>query len=246
MTLSEAGGTPSSVLNPILSPDWYRELKPQQLMAYVRHSYIWRQSGNTALDSAEQTKKSVRWDGGVDSFGCKFTAVWPRIIKHITAVGADPGVWVAAHFSPIAVKKHIRGMESFEVRDVAPAQLCGKLSEQIYIEYCEYLPQALQLAYETAGRTINLRLKSLAKLNLPKEDQYACVICDEGYVTASPFFRHGFATLFKTTEAADRYLWPAAFEYEANQRLYAHVANWCVTENLKQAVAEIRTHWRRA
>ena len=247
MTPSEVGGTTNNAADPILSPDWYKQLKltSEQLIAYIRHSYIWRHTGNTALDSAAQTKKLVRCDGGVDSFGCRFTAVWPRILKSVIAAEADPGVWVAAHFSPVAVKKYIRGLESFEVRDLSPTQLCGKLSPQIYIEYREYLPQALKLAYETAGRTINLRLKSLAKLSLSKEEQYACVVGDEGYVTATPFFRHGFATLFKSHEAAERYLWPAAFEYEANQRLYAHVADWCVTDNLKQAVTEIRTHWRR-
>jgi len=227
-----------------LSPDWYRELSPPQLLAYIRHSYIWRQTGSTGLDSEQQNTKRARWDGGSDSFGCKFTAVWPRIAKQIVEFNADPGVWVAAHFSPIAIKKYIRGMESFEVHDVSPQQLCGKLSARIYHEYIEYLPQALQLAYETAGRTINLRLKSLAKLNLPKEDQYSCVVCDEGYVTAPAFFRHSFATLFKADAAAYKYLWPAAFEYESNQRLYAHLPDWCVTENLQKAVTEIRTHWR--
>lgn len=246
MTRSAAGGTPSSDSALILSPDWYRVLAPKQLMAYIRHAYIWRQTGNTALESAEQKRQTVRWDGGEDSFGCKFTSVWPRILKHLIAAEADPGTWVAAHFSPIAVKKYVRGLESFEVRDVSPSQLCGKLSTQIHIEYCEYLPQSLILDYETAGRTINLRLKSLAKLNLSKEDQYACVICDEGYVTASAFFRHGFASLFKAEDAASRYLWPAAFEYEANQRLYAGVPDWCITDSLKQAITEIRTHWRRA
>jgi hypothetical protein len=246
MTHSEAGGTSDGLLKPILSsPDWYKALTPNQLMAYVRHAYIWRLSGNTQLDSPEQTKRLVRWDGGEDSFGCKFTPVWPRITKMIISAGADPGVWVAAHFSPVAIKKNISGLESFEVRDITPSQLCGKLSEKIYIEYCEYLPQALQLDYETAGRTINLRLKSLAKLNLSKADQYECVICDEGYVTAPAFFRHGFATLFEATDAADKFLWPAAFEYEANQRLYSNVINWCITDKLLSVVEEIRTHWRR-
>lgn len=245
MTRNEAGGTTDGLLKSILSPDWYRELTPNQLMAYVRHAYIWRLSGNTRLDSPEQTKRLVRWDGGEDSFGCKFTPVWPRITKLIMSSGADPGTWVAAHFSPVAVKKYISGRESFEVRDISPSQLCGKLSEKIYVEYLEYLPQALQLDYETAGRTINLRLKSLAKLNLSKTDQYECVICDEGYVTAPAFFRHGFATLFEANDAADKFLWPAAFEYEANQRLYANVANWCITEKLLKVVEEIRTHWRR-
>lgn len=245
MTRNAAGETPDKLAWPILSPDWYKSLSPQQLMAYVRHAYIWRQTGNTSLESPEQRRKVVNWDGGENSFGVKYTAVWPRVVKHIIAAGADPGTWVAAHFSPIALKKYIKISESFEVHDLAPSQLCGKLSDKIYLEYCEYLPQALQLDYETAGRTINLRLKSLAKLNLPKTAQYECVICDEGYVTSSPFFRHGFATVFHADDAAEKFLWPAAFEYEANQRLYANVVDWCITDKLKKVVEEIRTHWRR-
>lgn len=245
MTRSAAGEIPNELAKEILSPDWYKVLAPQQLMAYVRHAYIWRHTGTTQLSSPEQTKKVVNWDGGENSFGVKFTPVWPRILKSLSAVNADPGIWVAAHFSPVALKKYIKMGESFEVHDLAPAHLHSKFSEKIYFDYCEYLPKALQMDYETAGRTINLRLKSLAKLNLPKIDQYECVICDEGYVTSSAFFRHGFATRMGATSAAEKFLWPAAFEYESNQRLYANVVDWCITDQLKKAVTEIRTHWRR-
>jgi hypothetical protein len=243
MTLSVVGETHNG-LNPILTPDWFRLLQPNQLAAYIRYSYIWRQKGTTQLDKPEQTKRVPRWDGGEDSFGCKFTPVWPRIVKMITACDADPGAWVAAHFSPVAVSKYVSIRESFEVRDISPTQLCSKNSEQIYQEYCEFMPGFIQQNYETAGRTINLRLKSLAKFNLSKTDQYACVICDEGYVTAPPFFRHGFADLFQARDAAEKFLWPAAFEYESNQRLYSRVVEWCITKPLLSAVEEIRMYWR--
>jgi hypothetical protein len=245
MTLSVAGGTHDST-NALLSPDWYKELTQKQLAAYIRHAYIWRQYGPTTLEGSEQFKKVTRWDGGTDAYGCNFTPVWPRIVKLITSLGADPGVWVAAHFSTVAQKKQTSTNASFEIRDVSPAQLCGKNSQSIYEDYCAITPQIIQQEYETAGRSINLRLKSLSRIGLSKADQYTCVICDDGYVTASPFFRHGFASLFKADEAAQRYLSQAALEYEAQQRLYSAVPAWCITEQLLELVTTIRSHWRRA
>jgi hypothetical protein len=246
MTLSVVGETPKTVPpRPLLMPDWHKKLQPTQLLAYLRHAYIWRSRGTVNIESSDHTKKVARWDGGEDSFGCKFTPVWPRIAKMIESCGAFPGIWVAAHFSPVAMRKYVKVGESFEVRDVSPTNLCSKLSEQIYNEYCDFLPPILEQNLETAGRTMDLRLRSLAKLNISKADQYACVVCDEGYVTASPFFRHAFATLFKAEDAVEKYLWAAAFEYEANQALYAHLPDWCQTAKLLNAVEVIRTHWRR-
>lgn len=245
MTLSVAGGTPNEA-KVLPSLDWHKQLDSKQLAAYIRHAYVWRQYGPTSFNSAEQFKPVKRWDGGTDAFGCNFTPVWPRIAKMIKAAEADPGLWVAAHFSPVSQKKHTTTNSSFEVRDVAPTQLCGKNSQNIYDTYCAIAPQVIQQEYETAGRSINLRLKSLSRIGLSKADQYACAICDEGYVTASPFFRHGFAALFQAENAVVKYLPAAALEYEAQQRLYINVPDWCITEQLIQAVNAIRTHWRRA
>lgn len=250
MTLSVVGET-SSGSRPLLASDWHTQLNQKQLLAYIRHAFIWHQHGTTDLESPEQSRHVTRWDGGEDSFGCKFTPVWPRIAKMVAASNADPGAWVAAHFSPIGLAKQVsmHNESSFEVRDLSPSSLCSKVSERIYSEYCIYLPAKLRQDFETAGRSINLRLKSLSKLRLSKPDQYLCAVCDEGYVTATPFYRHAFATLFQADEAADKYLWPAAFEYEANQRLYVDVpswADWAVTDKLLEAVEVIRTHWRRA
>jgi|688.fasta_scaffold213822_2 hypothetical protein len=244
MTLSVAGGTHDDA-KILLSPDWYKQLNLKQLSAYVRHAYVWRQYGSTSFDSSAQFKHVNRWDGGTDAFGCKFTPVWPRIAKMITTVGADPGIWVASHFSTVAQKKQTTTNASFEVRDVAPSQLCGKNSQNIYEAYCAITPQIIQQEYETAGRSINLRLKSLSRIGLSKADQYACAICDDGYVTAAPFFRHGFATLFDAKDAAAKYLPAAALEYEAQQRLYANVPDWCITDKLLDTVNTIRAHWRR-
>lgn len=248
MTLS-AVGEMHDYATELLSPDWYKKLNKTQLAAYVRHAYIWRQNGAVDLESAQQKKRVTRWDGGEDSFGCKFTAVWPRIVKAIASYDANPGVWVAAHFSHIALAKRINGKASFDARDISPSELCSQDSHNIYADYCAQIPKLIREEYQIAGRTINLRLRSLERLNLEKADQYLCVICDEGYVTASPFFRHGFADIFKAHSAADRYLLPAAFDYEARQPLYDAaidgVCQWCITKQLTQTVVTIRSQWRR-
>jgi hypothetical protein len=249
MTPSVVGGTHESA-NTLLSYDWHTQLNKTQLAAYIRHAYIWRQSGAVSLNNIEHKKKVTRWDGGEDSFGCKFTSVWPRIVKSVLEYQADPGAWVAAQFSQIAMAKRIDAKSSFEARDVTPSELCNQIAPVIYTEHCAKLPALIKEEFQTAGRTIGLRVKSLTRLKLEKADQYLCALCDEGYVTAPPFFRYGFAVMANVPEAIDKYLWPAAFEYESQQRLYdtavAGTCEWCISEQLKKAVETIRTQWRRA
>ncbi len=246
MTLSVVGEMKNNDARPLLAHDWHKYLSPPQLMSYIRHAYIWRSTGSTSLNSPDQCKKTVRWDGGEDSFGCKFTPVWPRILKMMHSYDAEPGIWVAAHFSPIA--NVIRGDNtgSFEIREISPTNLCSKTSERLYTDYCVFFPKYLQDNYETAGRSVGLRLKSLARLPLSREAQYSCALCDENYVTASPFFRHAIAVQAGATDAAERYLWPAAFDYESQQPLYSSVPPWCITDQLLDAVEMIRTYWRRS
>jgi hypothetical protein len=93
-------------------------------------------------------------------------------------------------------------------------------------------------------------MRGLERLKLDKHDQYLCALCDEGYVSASPFFRQGFAALAQVPEAVNRYLMPAAYDYESKQRVYdAVVTNseckWCITEQLLNVVSGIRSQWRR-
>jgi hypothetical protein len=246
MTRSVVGETQNKASRPLLAEDWYKYLDPPQLMAYIRHAYIWRNTGSTSLSSPEQNKKSVRWDGGEDSFGCKFTPVWPRILKMIGSYDANPGIWVAAHFSPIAHTIRGDSSGSFELREMSPTNLCGKNAGDLYKYYCSFFPKALQDCYETAGRSVGLRLKSLAQLHLSRQAQYSCALCDENSVTSPAFFRHAFAVQAGAEDAAERYLWPAAFDYEAQQPLYSGLPEWCITPQLLNAVETIRTHWRRA
>jgi len=248
MTLNAVGETSRGV-DALLSPDWHRELNKVQLAAYVRHAYVWRTHGAATLDHPLHKRRVSRWDGGEDSFGCKFTAVWPRIVNAISSHGADPGLWVAAHFSAVGQGKRLNTGASFDARDIAPAELCGKLSTAVYDDYCQQLPKVLTDDYQIAGRSFQLRLRSLERLAIDKQDRYLCAICDDSRVTATPFFRHGFSALTNLPTAIDKYIMPAAFDYESRQRVYDAVVqsngcDWCITEQLLKVVSGIRKQWR--
>jgi hypothetical protein len=246
MTHSVVGEIPNETARKFLAPDWYKALTPAQLLAYIRHSYIWRSTGNTALDSPEQIKHRTQWDGGEDSFGVKFTPVWPRILKAIVSNDAIPGIWVAAHFSPIAISAHIlpsAASGSIELRAVSPGSLCSTNSPKFYYDYLEFFPDAIKDSYETTCRSLRLRMLGLSVLPLTQTARYSCALFDEHYVIAPPFFRHAFATHAGAEDAADRYLWPAAFDYDAHQILYGGVPEWCITNKLLDAVETIRQHW---
>ena len=246
MQHNEAGET---VVNSALyPPDWHKALSEKRLMAYVRHAYIWRSTGAVNKSSREQTKLNPRWDGGQDAYGVKFTAVWPRIARLIRALDADPGIWVAAHFSPSCYGKFLTQKGSFEVPDITPSNLCSKVSETIYNEYCSNFPKTAIDAYNTAGRSIALRLRSLQKLDISDADRNLCVLHDEGYVTATPFLRQGFANGLNVPDVIDSYLRPAAFDFESKQRLYERVIPefmpaWLISDKLVEAVNAIRVHW---
>jgi hypothetical protein len=246
MPHNEAGVMPEH--NALLTPDWHTTLTDKQVTAYMRHAYIWRQTGALSKTSPEQARKHPRWDGGTDAYGVKFTAVWPRITRMVRAVGADPGIWVAAHFSPCGYSKFINTKNSFDLPDIAPTFLCSSASEQIYTEYCSEFPRILVDAYNAAGRAISLRMRSLQKLNISEEDRYLCVLADESNVSASPFIRQGFANFMNVPDIVERYLRPAAFDFEAKQRLYETVIPrampaWLVSDKLMKLVGVIRKHW---
>jgi len=95
-------------------------------------------------------------------------------------------------------------------------------------------------------------MQSAKAFGFSKDDQNLYVLCDESYVSASPFFRHAFAALGNCDRAVERYLWFAAIEYEAQQRAYDCAIDrvkdqnydWWITDTLRAAVREIRQHWR--
>lgn len=247
MTLNAVGETTADL--GLLSPDWYTRLSPDQLAAYIRYQYIWQRENAVDWDSRAQKHRRPAWDGGKDLYGVRRTSTWGEIAKRVLEAGADPGLWVHAHFSPVADMR-LSPAAAAVIPEIKPSTLHSRVSPQIYVKYIEHLPDMIWRQYELAGKTIENRFKTSASIGLSPEDQQLYVLCDESYVTASPFFRHAFAASARCDEAIEQYLWLAALDYEVHQRAYDQVLaarmqgeTWWITEELKAAVKEIRQHW---
>jgi hypothetical protein len=229
-----------------LAPDWHVSLSDYQLAAYIRYQFIRHHDREWDWDAPAHNRRRKHWDGGADSFGVNYKSAWARILKQARDYSADPGLWVQAHFSPVAYKRAIA--ETHSIPEIRPNNLCSAKSSEIYAEYCAALGKILQTQLNVAGETIANRFRGTSNLGLSPDDQAFYVLCDENYVSASPFFRHAFAAQLGCMRGVERYLWPAAIDYEAQQRAYdAALRNerWCITEPLSAAVKDIRTHWRR-
>jgi hypothetical protein len=225
-----------------LAPDWHTRLSPKQLAAYIRYQFIRLHENEHDWDAPAHNRRRTHWDGGKDSYGVNHTPVWTRIANLIRDNHADPGLWVQAHFSPIAVLK--AGVQHSGMPEIRPTRLCAGQSLGIYNEYCEQLPAILSQNFEIAGGTLAKQIKATDTFRMEPEDQIFYCICDESTVSASPFFRHAFAAQLDCWRGVERYLWLAALDYEAQQRLYdAAVEPWCVTELLQESVKDIRRHW---
>ena len=251
MMRNAVGGTGAvaEIDSPLLAYDWYKDLTPAQLAAYVRYQFIYLHEQAIDWDDRAHVRRRPHWDGGKDNFGVKHTAVWSKVVRAINESAADPGMWVHAHFSPEA---ELRMTQARSLQEVRPTMLCASNSQTIYDKYCAKLSRNIETAFEIAGYTIASRMTSSAAFGFSKDDQNLYVLCDESYVSAPPFFRHAFADLGNCDRAVERYLWFAAIEYEAQQRGYDFVISrakeqnyeWWVTDNLRAAVREIRQHWR--
>ena len=131
------------------------------------------------------------------------------------------------------------------VPEIRPVSLRSSQSLRTYTDYIAALPKMLKHGFDVAGSTIANRIRGTQNLNMSTDDQVFYVLCDEGYVSASAFFRHAFAAQLENQRGVERYLWLAALDYEAQQRVYdAAVEPWCITDALRAAVLEIRKHWR--
>lgn len=241
MKPSEVG----AVLDPISSPEWHRELTDAQLAAYIRYQYIKRYENEWDWDSPAHNRPRIHWDGGKDSFGVRHSPVWGRIATMVRQHRADPGIWVAAHFSGVSYLKLVT--EKHSIPDMRPNRLCTAKSAAIYHEYLSEAAHIIRSACQVAGGTIANRIRGTQALGLSLDDQLYYVLGDEGYVSASPFFRHAFAARMGCDRALERYLWLAALDYEAQQRAYDVALQnepWCITEPLIAATIEIRNHWK--
>ncbi len=243
MTHNAAG---EIVESPLLNAEWHKTLNDDQLAAYVRYQFIWLKENAVDWDSRAHALRRPSWDGGVDGFGVRRSSTWGEIAQRIRSDDADPGMWVHAHFSPAAELKINPATSSLP--EVRPTMLHSRMSPQIYGRYILSIQDTLWHQFEMAGQTIRDRFLTSAPLNLPAEDQRLYVLCDESYVSATPFFRHAFAALDSCLPAVEEYLWLAALDYDVHQKAYdaliaVHGESWWVSEQLKAAVIEIRHHW---
>lgn len=241
MTLSVAGAVPAARE---LAPDWHLGLNLEQLTAYVRYQFIRLYENEQNWDSPVHNRKRSHWDGGKDSYGVKHTSVWNRIAQMIRRNKAHPGMWVNAHFSPFSFLKS--GAQLSGLPEMRPTRLCSGQSVGTYLEYREQLPGILAHDFEIAGMTLAKRFRGTQDLKLEPDDQVFYVVCDELYVSSSPFFRHAFSAQLNCERGVERYLWNAALDYESKQPAYdAAVEPWCLTELLQRTTTYIRNHWER-
>jgi hypothetical protein len=228
-----------------LTPDWHLSLTDHQLAAYIRYQFIRHHEKITDWNDPAHNKTRPRWDGGTDNFGVKHTSVWATIGGKVRSYNADPGLWVQAHFSPVSYNHKIA--ETHSLPDIRPNNLCASRSVEIFSEYRARFPQILRTGLNVAGETIANRFRGTASLNMRPDDQAFYVLCDENYVTASSFFRSVFATQMDCQRAVERYLWRAAIDYDAQQRIYDVALcdeQWCFSELLQAALQDVRNHWR--
>jgi hypothetical protein len=233
--------------SPLLRADWHKNLTPKQLAAYIRYQFIWLKDNAVDWDSRAHSVRRPKWDGGTDLSGVKHSSTWGEIALRVADSNAEPGMWVHAHFSPVAEK---RDATISALSEVLPNKLHSKMSANIYGKYVLSIQDIIWRNFELAGRTLNQRFLTTRSLGFSEDEQKLYVLCDESYVTAPPFFRHAFAAIGpnKCYPAIEEYLWLAALDYEVHQTAYdnlitMHNEQWWITDELKAAVIEIRGHW---
>jgi hypothetical protein len=246
--LGETATPTAEIDSDILSADWYKALTAEQQLAYIRYQYIYLNECVVDWDANAHRKRRPAWDGGKDSFGVKHTPVWGKIMRAAENAGADPGGWVYAHFSAVAAERIAKNNQ--RVTEMRPSMLYSASSPEIYRDYMQHIPRILMDRFHVAAETLKLRMATTAIYKMPKRKQELYVLCDESYVTATPFFRNAFAALGQHTTAVEHYLWRAALDYDAQQVAYDMVMTkhpeykWWIENDIKAAIVEIRQHWR--
>lgn len=232
-----------------LDPEWYRSLNDVQLAAYIRYLFIYHREGTIDWDSPVHQKPRPHVDGGVDQYGSKRTALWPSVIRKIKHRDAVPGTWVSAHFSGALHSARISSGKN--VIGSKPEVLASSISETVYDDYVNYFPSLINQQRKSAEASITTRYTITLPLDLPEDDHVLLVLCDKSHVNATPFLRHAFAANLNCQRVVNKFIWPAAIEYETKQALYdAYIADnpeydWFVSPALKQFVVDVRKHWSR-
>lgn len=248
MRLQGVGEQKTADASDHLDPEWHRELNAAQLAAYIRYLFIYHREGTIDWDSPVHQTPRPHIDGGKDKYGTKRQALWPTVVRFIARRSASPGTWVSAHFSGalhsarISTGKNVIGSK--------PEVLASTISDTVYDDYVGYFSSLIAHQRKVAEVSITTRYTITLSLDLPEDDHVLLVLCDKSHVNATPFFRHAFAANLNCQRAVNRFIWPAAIEYETKQALYdAYIAanpecGWFVSPALKQLVVDIRKHWR--
>lgn len=258
MMLKEVGATSliGKVNNALLAPDWYQQLNERQLAAYVRYQYIRLKEGVIDWNAPAHTGKRLKWDGGKDQFGAKHKPVWPRACATISgymranasnSFACSPGAWVTARFSDVAESIVSEGYKK-PAPPTRPTSLYDVNAINIFEKYAERFSSVFVSAVRVTAQLLDTRLLEMRAHPVSDDARHFYVLCDHGYISATPFLRYGFSVVLQCKRAMLRYEWPAALDYEAQQGLYDAALAESKTENfispeLRNFVLNIRQHW---
>lgn len=247
MKLQKAGEIPADD-SCFLETDWYKRLNKSQLEAYVRYLFVAHKTKAYSPEAIEHRQKKLKWDGGCDSYGTRYKRLWSKIVDFMASVDADPGIWVAAHFSPVF--HAVRVAENKCLIDNRPELLQTNLSYDIYERYTEVFSHIVSAQCSSAEISVATQLKTLDSIITDPDDRVFYIVSDRTNVNAPPFFRHALAALFDCARGVKKYQAPAVVEYSTNQRLYDELLrepenDWWVTAAQKQNAIKFRKYWSR-
>jgi hypothetical protein len=247
MKLQGVGGRKRAA-EELLSHDWYQHLEPAQLEAYIRYLFIYMREGVKDWEADAQTRPRIHWDGGKDNKGVRHKSIWKLIADRIRFCNANPGMWVAAHFSPsITASRIAQGKGLIATR---PELLNNNHSIEIYNDYAANFDDRFMARFLSAESSLDTRFKILAPLGIDADDRFLLVACDTTHVNATPFLRHAFSSEMRCRRAVKRFAVQAAVDYEIEQPMYdGFIAShenfeWLLTDELKRVVIWLRQHWR--
>ena len=246
MKLQEVGDVRQTDTSLFL-PDWHENLNFAQLAAYIRYEYIRLQEAVFDWDSPAHSRPRPYWDGGRSPDGVKHKSIWDRVARAVRSVSANPGVWLAAHFSGAAYAvRTAAGKGTIASR---PELLASELSQEVYAQYISSFQDLFIEQFESARVSLGSRFNITARLGLAPDDHFYLSVCDPTHVNASSFLRHAFSNEFGCARGVARYLVPAALDYELKQPLYEQLISdkqeydWLVSEALYEKVLKFRAHW---
>jgi hypothetical protein len=247
MKLQGVGGRRSAA-ETLLSHDWFQQLEPPQLEAYIRYLFIYFREGVKDWDSPAHSRPRPHWDGGKDTKGVRHKNIWKLIAASIDKCGANPSIWVAAHFSPSCGAVRIaQGKSLIATR---PELLNSNFSLEIYDEHIRNFDDSFLQRFHSAEASLDTRFKILKSVSLSPDDRALLTLCDKTHVNATPFLRHAFSSQMCCRRAVKRFAVQAALDYEIEQPLYDEFIasheefDWLLTDELKNVVIWFRQHWR--